>query len=162
VFITTRVDYAMHAMLAVAAAEEPVTVRKLADDENLSLNYLYAIITDLRRAGLVHIHRGPHGGVVLARPATELTVKDVVAAMDGTVISNHPPLNGNAQSVTNQLPTIWLAAYNAMLGILAQVSLADLLAEDLPRAVDHFIRDIPDNPTQPPVPSPQPTRGRST
>ena len=137
--ITGRLDYALRAMVTLARVEQPVTVRKLAADSgNLSVNYLYVLLDELRRGALVHIQRGPNGGVVLAQPATRLTVKDVVQAMEGPVAFSDKPIDPDGENALGHFSTVWLAAHNAMLDALAQVTIADLAADRIPEAIEHL------------------------
>jgi len=128
-------------MVTLARAEQPVTVRKLAADSgNISVNYLYVLLDELRRGALVHIQRGPKGGVFLAQPATRLSVKDVVQAMEGAPTFSEKPLDGHRDKDASHFSTIWLAAHNAMLEALAQVTLDDLAADRIPEAIEHLAK----------------------
>jgi Rrf2 family protein len=139
--ITGRLDYALRAMVTLARVEQPVTVGKLAADSgNLSVNYLYVLLDELRRGALVHIQRGPNGGVVLAQPASRLTVKDVVQAMEGAVAFSDEPTDADSEKALGHFSTVWLAAHNAMLDALAQVTLADLAADRIPKAIEHLAK----------------------
>ena len=148
--ITGRLEYALRAMVTLARAEQPVTVRKLAADSgNLSVNYLYVLLDELRRGALVHIQRGPKGGVVLAQPATHLTVRDVVQAMEGALTFSDKPLDADSDKDVRHFSTIWLAAHNAMLEALAQVTLDDLAADRIPEAIEHLAKTGLTEGTQP-------------
>jgi Rrf2 family protein len=139
--ITGRLEYALRAMVTLARAEQPVTVRKLAADSgNISVNYLYVLLDELRRGALVHIQRGPKGGVFLAQPATRLSVKDVVQAMEGAPTFSDKPLDGDRDKDVSHFSTIWLAAHNAMLEALAQVTLDDLAADRIPEPIEHLAK----------------------
>src|SRR5215212_9813888 len=128
-------------MVTLARVEQPVTVRKLAADSgNLSVNYLYVLLDELRRGALVHIQRGPNGGVVLAQPASRLTVKDVVQAMEGGVAFSDKPTDADSEKALGHFSTVWLAAHNAMLDALAQVTIADLAADRIPEAIEHLAK----------------------
>ena len=142
--ISGRVEYALRAMVTLARAEQPITVGKLAADSgNLSVNYLYVILDELRRGALVHIHRGPRGGVVLAGSATRLTVKDVVQAIEGGLTFGDGRLAADAEQATGRISTVWLAAHNAMLDALEQVTLADLAADRIPDAIEQLAKTRP-------------------
>jgi Rrf2 family protein len=83
VYVSARCDYAVRAMLAVAAADGLVKASTLARSQDIPLSFLQGILLDLRRAGLLHSHRGIEGGYALAKPPTEISVGDVLRAMSG-------------------------------------------------------------------------------
>jgi Rrf2 family protein len=83
VHIPAKVDYGLRALLVLAASDEPMTSRALAQDQDLPAGFLSAILNDLRRAGLVSNQRGQDGGYRLARSADAITVADVMRVLDG-------------------------------------------------------------------------------
>ena len=92
--ITAKVDYAVRAMAEMAAVTDgPVTGDALADRQEIPPKFLENILADLRRAGLVRSQRGAEGGYWLARPATDVTVADVIRAVEGPLADVHgtPP-----------------------------------------------------------------------
>ncbi|MET7400572.1 Rrf2 family transcriptional regulator [Dactylosporangium sp. NPDC005572] len=132
--VSVRADYAMRAMLVIAAAAPGrITAPQLAEKEQLSIGSLQAILLDLRRAGLVHSHRGAERGYGLARPAAAITVGDVLRAMDGalTTVRGLPTDQTSYAGVTRGLSRIWLSVDSAVNDIVDRVTLADLL--DAPR-----------------------------
>ena len=86
--VTARTDYALRALLTLAATTSgTATGQALADEQHLPQKFLEAILGDLRRAGLVRTRRGPDGGYTLTRPPAEVTVGEVVRAVDGPLAS---------------------------------------------------------------------------
>ena len=83
--LTTRSEYALIAVidLAVAADEGPVSTRDIADRREIPLKFLEQIMHALRQEGIVTSIRGAHGGFVLSKDAREITVLDVVEAVEG-------------------------------------------------------------------------------
>src|SRR6478752_5611479 len=84
--ITAKADYAVRAAAELAAAENqgvPVKGEQLARSQSIPKNFLENILTELRRAGIVRTRRGAEGGYQLARPAAEITVADVLRAVEG-------------------------------------------------------------------------------
>jgi Rrf2 family protein len=82
--LSARVDYALRAAAELAAAGAgPTTVGELAKEQDMPPKYLENILLQMRRAGLVRGQRGPEGGYVLARPAGEISLADVIRAVDG-------------------------------------------------------------------------------
>jgi len=71
--------------IALHGERGPVILRDIARRQNISEKYLWQVINPLRSAGLVNSVRGAHGGYVLARPAEEITVRDIVSVLEGPV-----------------------------------------------------------------------------
>ena len=85
-YVSARSDYAVRAMLAVAAqGQDLVKAATLAKAQDIPLSFLQGILLDLRRAGLLHSHRGVEGGYALARSASLITVGDVLRAVSGSL-----------------------------------------------------------------------------
>ena len=82
--VSARADYALRAAIELAAAPgSRVTGEQLARAQNIPGTFLETILTQLRRTGLVRSQRGPDGGFWLARPASEVSLADVIRAVDG-------------------------------------------------------------------------------
>ena len=86
--------YAVLALAEVALCppDQPVSTKAIATAAEVPYPLLAKIVGQLRKAGLVHAARGKHGGINLTRPATDITIKDVVLAMDGPNVLNDCPL----------------------------------------------------------------------
>lgn len=82
--LSSKARYAVMAMVDLAAHDngKPVTLQDIADRQELSLSYLEQLFGRLRRGGLVNSVRGPGGGYLLARPAAETRISDIVLAVD--------------------------------------------------------------------------------
>ena len=82
--ITTKSRYATRMVLDIALHQEhgPVPIGDIARRQNISVKYLEKLIRELRKAGLIHSRRGPQGGHMLARPATDITVGDIVRVLE--------------------------------------------------------------------------------
>ena len=84
--VSAKVDYALRACAELAAAGEgPVKGDRLAQSQEIPLKFLENILGDLRHAGIVRSQRGVDGGYWLARPAEEITVAEVVRAVEGPI-----------------------------------------------------------------------------
>lgn len=85
--ITSSIEYATRLMVTLAAehGKAPVPAERLAETENVPGDYVSQILVKLRRAGLVTSHRGSAGGYALSRPPVEITLAQVVRAVDGAV-----------------------------------------------------------------------------
>jgi len=84
--LTTRFRYGTRAMLALAqhAEEKPVSLKLIAEKEEISLKYLENLFTPLQRAGLVRAFRGPQGGYVLLRKPQQITLRDLYAILESS------------------------------------------------------------------------------
>ncbi len=138
-FVSARSDYALRAMLAVAAASgggdgdgevgELVKAASLAEVQDIPLSFLQGILLDLRRAGLLHSHRGADGGYALTRPADEITVGDVLRAVGGslTTVRGLPAERAGYHGVAAGLTDVWLAVHGAIATVVDSTTLANLL-----------------------------------
>lgn len=129
--ISARADYAVRAMLAIAASEERELVKAnaLAAAQKIPLSFLQGILLDLRRAGLLYSHRGVDGGYELARPAAETTVGDVLRAVDGglATVRGRPATATAYHGVASGLSGVWTAVSTAIRDVVDRTTLADLL-----------------------------------
>ncbi|MDI6099631.1 Rrf2 family transcriptional regulator [Actinoplanes sp. NEAU-A12] len=128
-YVSARTDYAVRAMLAVTA-EHPRLVKAagLAAAQDIPLSFLQGILLDLRRAGLLHSHRGVDGGYALARAGEEITVGDVVRAVGGalTTVRGLPTSTANYHGAATALRDVWVAVEAAIEGVVDHKTLAEL------------------------------------
>ncbi len=84
---SAKAEYGVRLMVALArqSGDGPVSLKALAEGEDLPLSYLEHVVARLRRAGLVVSSRGAHGGYALARPAREILMDEVVLALEGAI-----------------------------------------------------------------------------
>ena len=81
--LSARADYALRAAIELAAAKDGhVTAEQLAQAQHIPGKFLETILTHLRRSGLVRSQRGPDGGFWLARPANEISLADIIRAIE--------------------------------------------------------------------------------
>jgi Rrf2 family protein len=136
VHVAARADYAVRAMLAIAASERDRVAKTadLATAQAIPHSFLQAILADLRHAGLVHSHRGTDGGFSLARPAPEITVGAVLRAVGGPLVTVRglPADLAIYQGVAAGLTEVWRAVNAAIEEVVDRTSLADLLAASQP------------------------------
>lgn len=136
--LTTKGRYAVTAMLDLAyhSGKKPVTLTDIAKRQDISLSYLEQLFAKLRRAGMVTGVRGPGGGYQLSRPAAEINVADIIAAVDESVDSTRCGGKGNCQNnqpcLTHEL---WAGLSEQIRNYLASISLADLLSRQTIQAV---------------------------
>ncbi|MER6568465.1 Rrf2 family transcriptional regulator [Streptomyces sp. NPDC001093] len=137
--ISARADYAVRAVLelAVRQANGPVKAEEIAAAQGIPHKFLEGILGDLRRGGIVGSRRGGGGGYRLARDAAEVTVADVIRAVDGPIVSvrgERPTGLAYTGSARPLLP-LWIALRANVRRILEGVTLADLAADALPEPV---------------------------
>ena len=128
--VSAKVDYALRAMLELAAAGGLVKAEQLATAQAIPRKFLESILLQLRHAELVASQRGVEGGHALARPASDISVADVIRAVEGpiaTVRGTRPEEVEYVGSATALQP-LWLELRAAMRDVLEGTTLADLLA----------------------------------
>ncbi len=136
--ISERVDNAVRAMAELAAGDGSARkAEAIATSQDISLKYLLDIFRDLKRASLVRSKRGPDGGFVLARPAVEISLADIFRAVDGPLADVHDESVRDLEypSPAESLPEVWMAVRASLRSVLETVSIADLVAHDLPASV---------------------------
>jgi Rrf2 family protein len=145
VYISAQSDYAMRALLTMAAApdDRPIKGETLARAQALPANFLENILADLRRAGIVTSHRGTDGGYRLARPATNITVADVMRALDGPLaeVRGLRPEALTYEGPAEHLQDVWVAVRASLRNVLEQVSLAHVVQGKLPARVSKLTAD---------------------
>jgi len=142
--VTAKADYAVRAVLELAAADgELVTADRVAAAQGIPRHFLDNILTDLRRAGVVATQRGAEGGSRLARPAKEITLADVMRAIEGPLaaVRDVRPESLAYDGPAERLPEVWIAVRAALRGVLEKVTVADVAAGRLPRSVERLTTD---------------------
>lgn len=134
--VTAKADYAVRAMLELAAADGEGLVKadRVAEAQAIPRHFLDNILNDLRRAGLVHTQRGADGGSRLARPAGEITLADVIRAIEGPLaaVRDVRPESLSYEGPAVRLPEVWVAVRAALRGVLEHVTIADVASGRLP------------------------------
>ena len=136
--ISARTEYAIRAMLALAEASragaDPISVDALATRQELPRKFLEAILSDLRRAGLVTSVRGARWGYRLTGAPEEISLADVFRAVDGPLaeVRGLRPHETRYEGVAEHLPTVWVAVRVSLRNVLDDTSLAALLSGELP------------------------------
>lgn len=134
--ISAKADYAVRATIELAASVEktPIKGTKLAEAQEIPLQFLEQILLDLKRAGLVRTKRGARGGYWLADDPTRVSVADVIRAVEGPLanIQDLPPEETRYSGSAEKLRDVWIAVRQNLREVLEQVTLADLVAKQLP------------------------------
>jgi Rrf2 family protein len=137
--ITAKVDYAVRAAVQLAAAEGsgPVKGEEIAGAQDIPINFLENILSLLRNAGLVMSRRGSDGGYWLAVPAERITVADIVRVIDGPLaaVRGVRPSETVFPAPAEPLRDVWVAVRASLRAILEEVTLADIVRNELPSVV---------------------------
>ncbi len=142
--ITAKADYAVRTLLELAAAGgAPGKAEALATAQKIPHKFLESVLADLRRADLVRSRRGPDGGYWLARPPAEISVADVIRAVEGPLASvrGQRPEDIDYPGPAKPLQLVWLAVRANMRAVLEGVSLADIVADDVPSFILELTSD---------------------
>ena len=114
--VTSKSRYAVVGLAELArSGAGPVPIGQVAERRGMPVQFLEQLFTTLRRAGIVVSHRGAKGGYTLARPAAEITVLEVVQALDGTVGQEGKEAGG-----------IWEEGVEALRGIFRDTTIAEI------------------------------------
>ncbi len=138
VHIPARVDYAVRALLALAESEGQATVDELARAQALPAKFLGAIMNDMRRSGLVESRRGWEGGYRLARNLSELSLLQVIAALDEPLVEvrGSAPENAVYRGAARHLRQLWIAVGTNVSRLLEQVTLDDVRRGVVPEVAE--------------------------
>ncbi|GLZ04375.1 Rrf2 family transcriptional regulator [Actinomadura sp. NBRC 104412] len=142
--LSARVDYALRAAAELAVAgSHPVTAVQLAEAQQIPPKFLENILGQLRRSGLVRSQRGPEGGYWLARPAGEISMADIIRAIDGPLLGvrGERPERVGYEGPARSLQEVWIALRASERAILEQVTLGHIAAGELPPAVRKLTED---------------------
>jgi Rrf2 family protein len=137
--VSAKADYAVRAMLELveSADDRPIKGEALGAAEDIPVRFLENILAELRHAGLVHSRRGSDGGYWLGREAGEITVADVIRAVEGPLatIRGEPAEELDYPDGAKPLKDVWIALRTNIREILESVTLADLAGGGLPDQV---------------------------
>lgn len=137
--VSAKADYAVRAAVELAASDHlPTKAEEIATNQAIPLTFLVKILHELRMAGLIRTQRGPDGGHELARPAGDISVADVLRAVEGPLaeVRGAPPESLRYSGSAEQLQRVWIALRTNMRSVLESVSLADIAGDRLPSEVD--------------------------
>lgn len=141
--ISSKVDYAIRATAELAAAEGrgPIKAEQIATAQGIPLRFLLNILAELRRDGLVRGRRGVEGGYELARPASEVSLADVIRAVEGPLANVHESRPEDLEYLGPAAPLreVWIAVRASLRAVLEVTTLADLVGGKLPRAVGDLV-----------------------
>ena len=130
--ITRQADYAVRAVLHLTRrGEQRIATSMIAEEQRIPPSFLAKIISQLSIAGLLHTSRGARGGVTLARDAKDITLLEVIEAIDGPIQLNECVGENGLCSFDSDCPlrTIWCDAQEELVGRLKGTNFADMLAK---------------------------------
>jgi Rrf2 family protein len=142
--ISARSDYAVRACVVLAAAGAgPTKGEAVAAAQHIPAKFLEAILGALRQAGIVASRRGADGGYWLARPADDVTVADVIRAVDGPLaeVRGGPPEAVDYEGSAQDLQVVWMAVRASIRGVLEKVTVQDVARGELPAHVRELAAD---------------------
>ena len=143
--ISVKVDYAVRAMvqLAAEASDEPVKADTIARAQDIPLKFLLGILSDLKRAHLLRSQRGAEGGYWLARRPGEISLADVIRAIDGPLANVHDTSLASLSypGPAQPLREVWMAVRTSLRSVLEVVTLSDLVNGELPSRVQAMAKE---------------------
>jgi Rrf2 family protein len=145
--LSARVDYALRAVVELASAaggpDKPVTADALAQAQGIPPKFLESILLQLRRGGVVNAQRGPEGGYWLARPASVISLAEVIRVIDGPLanVRGHRPEDLGYQGAAKALQDVWIALRASEREILELVTIAAVASGELPERVRQLTAD---------------------
>jgi Rrf2 family protein len=137
--VTARVDYAVRAARELGLAHPgTLTAEAIADRQALPLAFTKQILARMRRAGIVAAQRGGEGGYRLGAPPDEVSVADIVRAVEGPLadVRGEPPEDLDYPGDGEVLRRLWIATRASLRSVLEHVTVADLAGGELPDPVD--------------------------
>jgi Rrf2 family protein len=143
--ISAKADYAVRAAVELAAAPpgRPLKAEAIARRQAVPREFLENILRDLRRAGVVATQRGAEGGSMLARPAADITIAEVLRAVEGPLaaVRGVRPESLAYEGAAASLVDVWIAVRASLRSVLDVVTLADVAAGELPEIVRAAVAD---------------------
>jgi Rrf2 family protein len=137
--VSAKADYALRALIEIAARSDasPVSADELGKLQGIPAGFLQAILADLRRAGIVISQRGQAGGWRMARAAEDVTVADVIRAVDGPLVNVYGlrPEAVEYNAAAEVLQHVWIAARSSLRDVFEKVTIRSLVDRRLPAEV---------------------------
>ena len=143
--ISAKADYAVRAVVELAGAPDtqPVKAERVAKAQDIPQNILENILGELRHAGIVRSQRGAEGGFRLARPADQITIADIIRAVEGPLatVRGGPPEELTYTGQAAELARVWIAVRKSLRAVVERVTVADVASGRLPRSVVKLSED---------------------
>jgi Rrf2 family protein len=142
--VSAKADYAIRALAEIASCNpQPVKAERVSQLQSIPSKFLENILVELKHANIVQSQRGAEGGYWLARPADEVSLADVIRAIDGPLanVRGVRPERVEYAGAAQSLKDVWIAVRANLRAVLEQVTIADLVEGKLPDAVMELTRD---------------------
>jgi Rrf2 family protein len=142
--ISAKADYAVRAAVELAGSgEDPVKGERLAEAQDIPLQFLEHVLLELKHARLVRARRGARGGYWLARPPEEITLANVIRAVEGPLanIQDMAPEATDYPGSAKELTDVWVAVRASLRRVLENVTIADLRDGKIPPEVLALTKD---------------------
>jgi Rrf2 family protein len=143
--VTAKADYAVRAIveLADSSQDSPRKVDEVAQAQNIPVSFLENILTQLRSSGIVRSQRGPEGGYWLAHPANEVTLAQIIRAVEGPLVGvrGQRPEEIEYIGSAESLKQVWVALRANLRKVLEHVTVAQVAAGELPEEVLALTRE---------------------
>ena len=143
--ISAKADYAVRAAIELAAANgnHAVPAERIATSQGIPLNFLEHILSELRIAGVVRSQRGSDGGFRLAREPGQITIADIIRAVEGPLatVRGGKPEEAEYPGPASQLPRVWIAVRKNLRSVVEHVTVADIANARLPASIDTLADD---------------------
>ncbi len=136
--ISAKVDYAVRAALELAATGgEPIKGEAIADAQDIPLKFLENILGELKHTGIVSSRRGAQGGYWLAKDADEVSLADIVRAVEGPLatVRGQGPESLTYKGEAEPLQKVWIALRANIREVMEDTTLADVVGGKLPSEV---------------------------
>jgi len=142
--ISAKADYAVRAAVEMAAAgDQPVKGERIAEAQEIPLQFLEHILLELKHARLVRARRGARGGYWLAKPPEEITLASLIRAVEGPLanIQDQAPEQTKYGGNAEHLSEVWIAVRASLRRVLEHVTVADLRDGKIPAEVLDLTKD---------------------
>jgi Rrf2 family protein len=143
--VTAKADYAVRAIIELAdsSQDSPRKVDEVAQAQNIPVSFLENILTQLRSSGIVRSQRGPEGGYWLAHPADEVTLAQIIRAVEGPLVGvrGQRPEEIEYIGSAESLKQVWVALRANLRKVLEHVTVAQVAAGELPEDVLALTRE---------------------
>jgi adenylyl-sulfate kinase len=143
--ISAKADYAVRAAVELAAAppSRPIKAELIAGAQGIPANFLENILSELRNAGIVRSQRGTDGGWWLARSADDVTIADIIRAVEGPLatVRGGKPEEAEYPGAASHLPRVWIAVRKNLRNVVELVTVADVANSKLPTSITTLADD---------------------
>jgi Rrf2 family protein len=141
--VSAKADYALRAVAELAATDSgPLKRERIAAAQQIPMDYLENILLELKHVGIVQSQRGAAGGFLLARAPSEISLADVIRAVDGPManVRGSRPEQVEYLGAAVHLRDVWIAVRASLRELLEATSVQDLVDGTLPARMDELTR----------------------